>query len=148
MHAVACDGVKIRGQGGRKGFAFAGFHFGDAALMEHDAADQLHPEGTHAQRAPAGLPHHGKGFGEHMIQGFAALIALLKFRRFGAERFIAEHLHLRLQPVDLIGNLHQGLQLRFIAKTQHFFQKFQHLLSPCFRIAVCRKHGFPQTDWA
>ena len=47
VNALPGQAVEVRRQGGHQGFAFTGFHFGDPALVEHDAADDLHREVTH-----------------------------------------------------------------------------------------------------
>ena len=47
MHAAAGQGVEINRQGGDQGLAFAGGHFGDLALVQGDAADQLDVKGDH-----------------------------------------------------------------------------------------------------
>ncbi len=49
MDALAGQRVEIGGKGGYQGLAFTGLHLRDAALVEHDAAHQLHPVGTQAQ---------------------------------------------------------------------------------------------------
>ena len=48
VHALSRQGVEVGGQGGHQGLALAGLHLGDAALVEDDAADELHPVGLHA----------------------------------------------------------------------------------------------------
>ena len=57
MYALAGQGVEVGRKDGDKGLALAGLHLGDAPLMEHDAAYELHAEGLHAQHAPRGLAH-------------------------------------------------------------------------------------------
>ena len=69
VHAVAGEGVEVNGHGGHQGFAFTGFHFGDLALVQHDAADELDVEGAHPQHPDRGLPGRGKGLGQQVIQG-------------------------------------------------------------------------------
>ncbi len=56
VDAAAAQGVEIDGHGGDEGFAFAGGHFGDFALMQGDAADELDIKGDH-------LPVRGRGRG-------------------------------------------------------------------------------------
>ena len=77
MHALAVQGVEVGGHGGGKRFALAGLHLGDAALMQHDAADHLHVEGVHAQHALAALAHHGEGLHQQVVQLGSALGLLL-----------------------------------------------------------------------
>ena len=68
VDAVAGEGVEIAGEGGDEGFAFAGLHFGDLALVQDHAADELHVEVAHLHGAPAGLADHGKGFGQNFVE--------------------------------------------------------------------------------
>jgi hypothetical protein len=68
VHAVAGERIQIAGEGGDQRFAFAGFHFGDLALVQHHAADQLHVEVAHLHRAPAGLADHGEGLGQNLVE--------------------------------------------------------------------------------
>ena len=48
MDTTARQGVQVAGQNGHQGLALAGLHFRNAALMEHDAADELDGIGLHA----------------------------------------------------------------------------------------------------
>ena len=52
VHALTGECIQIRRQDGDEGLAFAGLHFGDAALVQHDAADELHAKRLHAQHTP------------------------------------------------------------------------------------------------
>ena len=72
VDAPARQGVEIGGEGGHQGLALTGLHLGDAALVEHDAAHQLHPVGPHAQHPVRGLPHGGEGLRQDVVQGLAA----------------------------------------------------------------------------
>ena len=60
VHALARERVEVGRQNGDERFALAGLHLGDAALMEHDAADELHAERAHAEDAVAHLARDGK----------------------------------------------------------------------------------------
>jgi hypothetical protein len=68
VNAVAGQGVQIAGERGDQRFSFAGLHFGNLALVQHHAADQLHIEVTHLHGAPAGLAHHGEGLGQNLVE--------------------------------------------------------------------------------
>ena len=61
VDALAGEGVEVTGQGGHQGLALAGLHLGDAPLVQHHAAHQLHVEVPHVEHPPAGLPHGGEG---------------------------------------------------------------------------------------
>ena len=71
VHALARQGVEVGRQGGHQGLALAGFHLGDTALVQDDAADELHPVGAHAQHALVRLPADGEGLGQDVVQGLA-----------------------------------------------------------------------------
>ena len=92
-------------RGGHQGLALAGLHLGDAALVEDDAADELHPVGLHAQHPPGRLPAGGKGLGQDIVQGLAVFQPLLEFRGLGLELFVGEGGVLSVQGLDLV---HQG----------------------------------------
>ena len=68
VDAVAGERVEIARQGGDQRLAFTGLHFGDLALVQNDAADQLDVEVAHVDDAPAGLAHDGKGLGQHVVE--------------------------------------------------------------------------------
>ena len=62
VNALAFQRVQVRRQGGDQRLAFTGLHFGDLALVQHHAADQLDVEMAHVEHAAAGFADHGKGF--------------------------------------------------------------------------------------
>ena len=107
MHALARQPVEIGGQGGGQGLALAGLHFGDAALMEDDAADELHPEGKLAQHPPVGLPHGGKGLGQQLVQRLALGQPLPEPGGLGLELGVCQGGIFRLQRLDPV---HQRLE--------------------------------------
>ena len=63
VYALALQCIQIGGKGGYQGLALAGLHFGDTALMQHHAAQQLYIVGAHVHRALGSLPYYGKGLG-------------------------------------------------------------------------------------
>ncbi len=70
VHAVAGERVQIHGQGGDQRLAFAGLHFRDPALVQHHAADELHVEVPHVERAASGFADDRKGFGQNFVEDF------------------------------------------------------------------------------
>ena len=68
VHALAFEGVQIGGQRGDQRLAFAGLHFGDFALVQHHAADQLHVEMAHIEHAAPGFADHGEGFDQQVVE--------------------------------------------------------------------------------
>ena len=51
VRAFARQGVEINGERADEGFAFACAHFGDFAVVQHHAADELNVKMAHAQHA-------------------------------------------------------------------------------------------------
>ena len=77
VDALACQAVQIRGERRHKRFTFTGLHLGDTALMEHDAADDLHREVAHLQHAGRSLAADGKCVWQDVVQRFAVGQAFL-----------------------------------------------------------------------
>ena len=71
VHALAGQRVQVDRQGGDQRLAFAGLHFGDLALVQDHAADQLHVEVAHVEDAAAGFADDGEGFDQEVVEGRA-----------------------------------------------------------------------------
>ena len=127
MDALACQRIGVGGQRCHQGLALAGLHLGDPALMQHDAAHQLHPVGAHTQHTVRSLPHGGKGLRQNVIQCLAVGKALLEFRRLGLKLCIGEGLVFVAQRLDLIHNGVDGFQLPGAVITKDGFQKSHRL---------------------
>ncbi len=133
--------IQIHRQGRDQRFSFAGLHFGDLALVQHHAADQLHVEVAHVEHAAASFADHRESFHQKLIEGFvdhlgalifelleavgigirlvgktgqAFLDALAEFVRLGAQLFVRELLHLRLKRTDGLDPRHQALQFALV----------------------------------
>jgi hypothetical protein len=102
VHALAGQRVQVDRQRGHQRLALAGAHLGDLALVQRHAADQLHVEVAHLQRALAGLAHHGEGLGQQVVERLALREALAELVGLGAQRGVVQLLELRLQRVDLL----------------------------------------------
>ena len=81
VNAVACQCIEIYGQSRHQCLTFACSHFGNSAVMQYHASDQLHIEMTHVQNTFAGLAHDREGFRQKSIEGGAGRDAL--FELFG-----------------------------------------------------------------
>ena len=93
QNAFAGEGIEVNGEGGDERFAFARLHLGHAARVQHHAADELHVEVPHAQRAPRGLAARGERLGkdrvERLVVGLGqlllgAVLALIAHRLLNA----------------------------------------------------------------
>ena len=129
VDAASRERVEIDRQGGDQRLTFTGLHLGDLALVEHDAADELHVEVPHVQYAPAAFADDGESLGQNLIErglqgrvffvsifdGIDALAnALAKFVGLGAELLVGELLHGRLERVDLVDERRYALDLAFV----------------------------------
>jgi hypothetical protein len=88
------QGVEVQRHGGHQGLALARGHLGDPALVQHDAADELHVVGHHV---PAdGDPHHLPGLADQPAAG-------LLDRPEGLGQNLLEHRLLGLPALDRVG---------------------------------------------
>jgi hypothetical protein len=79
VDALAGQRIEVGGQRGDQRLAFAGAHFGDLAVVQDHAADQLHIEVAHAEGALAGLAHDREGLRQERVQRLALGHAFLEF---------------------------------------------------------------------
>ncbi len=70
VDAAATERIQINRKSRDQRFSFAGLHFGDLALVQHHAADQLHIEVAHLEDAAAGLANHRESFHQNLVQCF------------------------------------------------------------------------------
>jgi hypothetical protein len=89
VHALARQRIEVHRQRGRQRLALAGAHFGDLAVVQRHAADQLHVEVAHLHDALGGLAHHGEGFGQQRVQRLARPPAL-ELLRLAAQCLVVE----------------------------------------------------------
>ena len=125
VHALARERVEVRGQAGGDGFALAGAHLGDAALVQNDAADHLHGEGALANGAHRAFAHHGVGLRQQIVQRFAARYAFAEQLGLPAQLLVRHLLIFRLQRVDGVDRFAQLLDLLIVRPAEQFFEKFQ-----------------------
>ena len=100
MHAFAGERIEIDGERGDQSLAFAGLHLGDAALVQHHAADHLHVEMALADGALGALAHGGERLGDQIIEIGAVAQALAE--DFGAppQLVVRERHRLGLERID------------------------------------------------
>ena len=89
VHAASGQRIQESGERGDERFAFAGLHLGDFAFVQHDAADQLHVEMAHAQRAAAGFAHQREGRNHGRFERVGqALLVIVRLRVGVAETLL------------------------------------------------------------
>ena len=137
MHALAFQGIQIRGQSRHQRFAFTGSHFRDTALVHHDAAHKLYGEMAHVQHMGAGsrFPYHRIRFRQDVIQCLAIGQSVLEFLRFPSQFFIRKGFILGRQCFDLCHDRLDLLDFFFTVVPKDFFQK-THVGSPRFVLDV------------
>ena len=111
VHAVSGERVEVSGECGDERFALAGLHLGDAPLMEHDAADELHAVGIKPEHAAGGLAHGGEGFGQNVVERFAVGEPRLELGRLGAQLLVRQGAVLVRHRLDLIDDRINALEL-------------------------------------
>ena len=133
VHALAGDGVQIRREHGDERFAFAGFHFRNAPLMQHDAADELHAEGLHAQNTGARLAHGGKRLRQQVVERFAAPVARFEFPGLGAQSLVAQRGIFLAQRLDPVDGRKELFYLPVAAGAEQFFDNAHGFAFPALR---------------
>ena len=93
MNAFARQRIQVNRQGCHKRFAFARAHFGNFTVVQGNTAKHLHIEVTHGKDALTGLAHHGKSFGQKVVEGDTRGQALAEFGGFLGKLLIGQRLH-------------------------------------------------------
>jgi hypothetical protein len=123
VHALARQRVQIGGQRRHQRFALAGAHFADLAVMQDDAADQLHVEVAHVQHALARLADHRECLGKQFVERLACGVALLEFRGLGPQCVVGECGDRGFERVDGADRVRVLAQQAFVAATEYFFEQ-------------------------
>ena len=118
VHALARERVEIDREGRHQGLALAGLHLGDLALMEHDAAHQLHVEMTLAQGALGRLAHGGERVDQQVVEAGALVQALAQAIGAGAQLGVAQPLELGLERVDRVDRLPERLDEAVVGRAE------------------------------
>ena len=108
--------------------------------MQRDAAQQLHVEVTHAQRALAGLADDREGFGQHVFERRAVGDPLAKLVGLGAQRLVGKRGDRRLERVDRADLLAVGLEQPLVAAAEHAGEDVRDH-SPTFAAASAKNKG-------
>ena len=126
MDALARQRVQIRGQGRHQRFAFACFHFSDAALMQHDTAQDLHMIGAHSQNAVVRLADGRECLRQQVVQRFALGQTSLEFVGLAPQLLVGQLTILVLEGLHRLCGLVQFFNGRLRAAAQQLLDKIQH----------------------
>jgi hypothetical protein len=99
-----------------------GAHFGNLAVVQDHAADQLHVEVPHAEGPFAGFAHDREGFRKERVQRLALGHAFLEFDRLAAQLFIGQRTDTFLERVDLADSPRILLDQPIIAAAENLFE--------------------------
>ena len=122
VDALAGQRVEVGREDGNERFALAGLHLGDAALMEHDAADDLHTVRAHAEHAVCGLADSGECLGQKLVKRLAGGETVLEFLRFGAEILVGEGTVIVLEGHDGVDQRRELFDLALGAGTEELIE--------------------------
>ncbi len=127
VHALGGQRVQIGRQRCDQRLAFAGAHLGDLALVQHHAADQLHVEVTHAERAARRLAHRGERVRQQVCDGLAARQTLAEFVGLALELIVAQRLERVFQCVRPSDALVIAVQQPLIAAAEQLGKPIGHV---------------------
>ena len=134
MHAFAGESVQINCKRGNKGLTFTRSHFGDAAFMQHHAADQLHIEMALAEHTTSCFAHGGERWNQNLIERLALRKLVAEFLGLGAQLIIRELLHLGFERIDGGHRRAIGFQPALIGRAEDF-------------LGECAEHRRPFKFW-
>src|SRR5580704_5818464 len=113
MHAPPGQRIQKRGQSSDQRFSFAGLHFRNLALVQHDSANQLHIKMPHRKLAPPSFAHQRKRRNQHVLERFLQLHLVIGIGWLHASK---PRSHLGLQRSSPLRNLNIAKRLHFRLK--------------------------------
>ena len=102
MHALAAQGIEVDRQCGGQGFALAGAHLGNLALVQGNTTHHLHIKVAHFHDTLGALAHHGKCLRQQVVQTFTSLEALFELVGFGPQNVVVQGGQAAFQSVDAL----------------------------------------------
>jgi hypothetical protein len=122
VHALAGQRVQVHRQRRDERLAFAGAHFGDLAVVEHHAADQLHVEVAHLEHAAARLAAHRERLGQQLVERLAGRDPLTELVRLAAQLVVRQLFDLRFERIDRRDGLLVLLDEPLVAAAENFLE--------------------------
>jgi hypothetical protein len=126
VHAFTRERIEVGGQRRHQRLAFAGTHLGDAAVVQREAADELHIEVAHLERAACGFADHRETFRREIGERFAFGEAAAEFGGLGSQGFIAQRLQRRLERGRLAHRRFIAFDDAIVAAAKEPRQKIEH----------------------
>ena len=138
MHALAGQRVQVGRQDGDERLALAGLHFGDASLMQNDAADHLHTVRPHPQHAVSRLAADGERLRQKLVERLALLQTRLEFVGFRAQLLVRQLLHIGAQRLHAVDRRGQLLDLALRPRSKHFRKKSHNCPFRVFPVEIMK----------
>ena len=101
MHTLGRKRVEVNRKRCGERLAFAGAHFGDLAVVQNHAADELHVEVAHTQHAAAGFANDRKCFGQQRVKRFTLIQTFTEFSSLATKLLVGKRLNFRFKLIDL-----------------------------------------------
>ena len=140
MDALAGERVEIDGQRRDQRLAFAGAHLGDAAIVQHHAADQLDVEGPHAEHAAGCLADRGEGRNQQIVEIGAVGEILPELLGAGAQLRVGKRPQLVFQRVDRLDPRPRRLDAAIVGGTENLAGEAAETDHPMvLSIRLCRR---------
>ena len=126
---LAGQRVEIGGEGRDERLALTGLHLGDGAVVQHHAADELHVEVPHAERAHAAFADDRERLGQKVVERLTVLETLSELDGLAREFLVRERLHRGLEVVDQTDGRFVALELLALADREDFRQEVGHVVA-------------------
>ena len=127
VDAAALKRVQVNRRGGDERLAFAGAHFGDLALVQKDAAHELHVIMALTERTLGRFAHGRESLWEDIVQLGAARQLVAVFARLVPERLVRESFKGRLKRIDARHERPQLADLAVINGAENLLGEVQHV---------------------
>ena len=102
--------------------------------LQREAADELHVEVAHLERAARGFADHRKAFGREVGERLALGQALAEFVGLGAQGLVAQGLQRGLERGGLAHRRFIATDDAIVAAAKEPRQKIEHLENPCEKL--------------
>ena len=118
MHTLAGQCVQICRKHSHQRFTFTGAHLRNSALMQHNAADNLHPIGLHTQNTPCSLTGRCKCLRQNIVQSFSVCQPFFELAGFCLQLFIGQLSVCFIQRHNFIGDGVNSFQFTVAVRTE------------------------------
>ena len=123
VRAAAGERIQVQRLRRDERLTFAGLHLGDVALVEDDAAHQLHVEEADADRALERLAHGRERLEEELVDVLPVLDPLLELDGLRGELLVGQLLEVGLERADVLRLLLESLGAPAFTNAEDFLER-------------------------